>query len=573
MPKATETKMKWYICLVPCTLENLKKKRSPTLKTGKTAVASGQTQPIADYVDDRPHDIQYIDYVYQDFPGLGGSNAPAHLIGYYGAANIKETTYAEAPPVGIPLHLLDSKGEMLEDEEIYKKGFDKSGFPIFWDGETYIKEKKLYLQHLNTPFTRKPRYFNDLIPDPNTSNSGQPKDVFEKYNGNTAADKRKIAIDTAVNEMTNENNWIYERSTFFNRHLWRASAPWYFRLINELGTPNDHDNARKVATNVYDTLSGKPNLFMYREGNTVYPLNDFDLQSTPEGYADQIFDDDDLQNIFMKEDHRGIVDFWRLFKDTNTGISLAEWNKLVPILQKIGYGAHLAHVRSKQYLVSFLKGHNSGNRFLPNGWGVFREVAKAHGGDNGLLKKVFAEIPAGSTWSIRTQMLGGGSSVWAILKTTLPVEYVVYRYFMNAKLALSRYIQAYYPPNNPRRGGIPASFEHIFQEKNEDKLITHKILETLHMQTRKKPYVPKNPVTHDPGVHVDAATHEKISHNIHDAVMKKKKKTAYTYQDHKPKDSKSVVIEQDEIKKIMKPHEDYLLKHSDPKKKTTIWDL
>ena len=570
MPKAAPVKMVWYICTVSCTLDNLKKKRNTALKTGKTAVASGQTQPIADYVDDRPHDIEYIDYTYQDMPGNGGAKAPANLISYYGAANIKQTTYTEAPPTGVPLHVLDSNGQMEDDETLYKKGFDKSGFPIFWDGETYIKEKKLYLQHLHTPFKQLPRFFNDLIPDPNTSNSGEPKNIFEKYYGAKDADIKKIALKTALDETDGnigDNDWSIDKTAYISSYTYRkGDRRWEFYINNSLLG----DTAPKRLLEIIYKLGNKIPLWVTFDGGT-YSLAGADLQKPPTGYADGLFEDDNLKNILLKHDHRGIVDFWRLFSGLQSGLSPARWVKLRKILDQIGYSTSIINNKSRNDLINTLKTHNSGNRFLPNAWGVLVEVAKSNGGTNQFVNKIYDNLNSYSSWGVSSWFQG--NIVRARINARTLVSIPVSSYFSSAYLAISKYINYYFPSNNPRKGGTPDMFTHIFEETNPDKLITHRILEQLHIQTRKKPYVPKNPVTHDPAVHVDAATHEKISHNIHDTVMKKNKKTAYTYGDHKPKDSKNLVIEQSDIDAIMKPHKDALLKHQDASKKTTIWDI
>lgn len=569
MPRATETKMKWYICIVPCTLENLKKKRNTTLKTGKTAVASGQTQPIADYVDDRPHDIEYIDYVYQDMPGRAGNNAPAHLVGYYGATNIKETSYAEAPPTGVPFHLLDSNGEILSDEEIYKKGFDKSGFPIFWDGEEYIKEKKLYLQHISGKYKSPPKYFNDMIPDPNTSSSGAPKNFFEEYAKNLSAKDALI--------QKHSKNWAQEKGSIQKNRSFQTysgTTVWSVQIfiVEEPNLTKENLTARLINS------KGQPILYFNKwfdskKNDFVYLMREYAGPDNLHQEADWVIDDDDVYKKILLEDSRGIVEFWRLIQEAATSLTENEFQKFKKFAKIAGYEVQYSsfyHDNGVSRLDSHLQSSAVHNQYWKDL--TFINIKGKYGFDiNDFIRATPAikyESKYNKGYSVR-----GGTLHRLRIYVYPPISYIYGNFNLDAQILLSHYMKNVFTDSSPRVNRALLGVLHLVREKAPDKLITHRIVEQLHMQTRTKPYVPKNPVTYDPGIHVDAATHEKISHNVHDAVMKKKKKTSYTYGDHKPKDSKSVVIELDEVDTIMKPKKEYFQKHSDADKKTTIWDL
>ena len=180
---ATEIKYKWYICV--CPTENL-------------ALHHNRHNN-----DKRPKDIEYIDYVYQDHPGRGGNKAPKHLIGYYGAANIRETNVQEQPTAGHPIHILDpntlqihakynilTQDTSIDWKKHFKNGYDAEGFPIFWDGEHYIKEKEEMF---------------DIKDHHNRKTNKYPRIITNYYNKNTLYSYNMVRLLYITGEMLSNN--------------------------------------------------------------------------------------------------------------------------------------------------------------------------------------------------------------------------------------------------------------------------------------------------------------------------------------------------------------------------------
>ena len=555
------TKMKWYICVVPCTLENFKKKRNQVLKSGKTKVAAGKTQPIADFVDDRPHDIEYIDYIYQDFPGMGGAKAPAHLVKYYQAKNIRETNYAEAPPAGMPLHVLDAQGQCDDDETLYMAGFDTSGFPLFFNGGEYIKEKKSFLDyHKGTGGTNPNKYFQDLITKPADKNYFARQDpsndaLWKTYKYFIINDTTKTYASSTWSKWVGRLNFARYTITLKPDHRDKSESE-----IKNIFMPNGKIKlvARKVNDNYY--------LFHTHGGAAMYdPVKEADYK---------MYRDDRLDLRIRADDHRGLMDFWDLMgplRDVKgKGLTRANYEKFKSIVEKLGYEC------------TAVTGLDEGTLIERDVMTADLNISKmGQIDDMKRFVRVFTRIQGRVRgWPIvKTHSVGKSErrrGVWHADRTLtlyISTEHFLSAYALDARMLLRRYIDKFFPADKPRLPKSLLNIRHIVEEADPAKLITHRMLEQAHTQTRRKPYIPKNPVTYNPAVHVDEATHAKLSHNIHDAVMKKTGKTSYTYGQHKPKDSKKIHLEPLEVAAIMKPAKEAQKKSTDAQTKMTIWDL
>ena len=565
MPKAKETRMKWYVCIVECELKNLKNKRNKTLKSGRTAVATGLTQPISDFVDDRQHKLRYIDYAYQDMPGRSGRKAPAHLISYYGAGKIYETNLKTPPKVGFSTHLLDRTSggaELVSDEELFKQGFDKSGFPIFWDGKTYIKEKTLFLEDLQKKHKAPPQYFNDIIPDPNTSASGHDKDFFEI-----------MGKKTAVAALTDrhKNNWMSEhRGIEANRNFQSKSGSttynMYIYILDEPKTTNT-GGTKMIQDNLFNKT--KPVLFAHKYVDSVtsyyvYSFRDVAAGENHENKSNNLMEDDNLKQLLLSEDSRGLAEFYELLQKSTTKLTKEEFKKFKEFAEIAGY--EVKDAESSNFMAAITSSPNSYQKDI-----IYQNIKRRVGG---AVIDFFDAHPCQKYRGVYQRLhLYGGVLENLFIYGYPYLSYIYGNFNLDAQILFAQYMKHAFAGENYRRNKKLLSIMHLILEKHPDKLITHRILEQIHMQTRRKPYIPKNPVTYDPAIHVDEDTHEKISHNIHEAIMKKQGKTSYNYGETKPKESKKIILENDDIKKILKPHEDHLIKNAPKKGKKTIWDL